>query len=111
LVLGLSLNKEVMQHRIPLRIKKMLSQGFLDEVRQIGTTYGWDSEAMSGIGYRAFREVIMGTKTIDEATAEFARGDLMLVKKQLTWFKRNPAIRWLDDPAAAEPLVREFLLG
>jgi tRNA dimethylallyltransferase len=109
LVLGLALNKEIMQKRIPLRIEKMLAQGFLDEVRQIGTTYGWDSEALSGIGYRAFKDVILGTKTIEAAAADFARGDMMLVKRQLTWFRRNPAITWLEDPAAAEPLVRDFL--
>jgi tRNA dimethylallyltransferase len=109
LVLGLVLNKEIMQQRIALRIEKMLAQGFLDEVRQIGTTYGWESEAMSGIGYRAFKDVIVGTKTIEAAAADIARGDMMLVKKQLTWFRRNPAIQWLEDPAAAEPLVRDFL--
>lgn len=109
LVLGLALNKEVMQLRIASRIEKMLSQGLLDEVRHVGETYGWDSEAMSGIGYRAFKDVVLGTKTVAEGAAEFARGDAMLVKKQLTWFKRNPAIQWLDDPAEAAPLVRAFL--
>jgi tRNA dimethylallyltransferase len=64
---------------------------------------------MSSIGYRAFKDVILGTKTIDQAAADVARGDMMLVKKQLTWFKRNPAIEWLDDPTEAWPLVREFL--
>ena len=87
----------------------MLEKGFLDEVRQIGTTYGWDSEAMSGIGYRAFKGVIYGTSTIDEAKLAFAHGDMMLVKKQLTWFQRNKAIHWLDDASAADALVREFL--
>jgi tRNA dimethylallyltransferase len=109
LVLGLGLNKEFTQKRIPLRIEKMLEKGFLEEVRQIGETYGWESEAMTGIGYRAFKDVVLGTKTAEVAAAEFARGDMMLVKKQLTWFKRNKHIQWLDNPAAAEPLVREFL--
>lgn len=110
LVLGIRLNKEVAQKRIKIRIEKMLQQGFLDEVRHIGETYGWDSEAMSGIGYRAFKDVVFGHKTVDDGARDFARGDVQLVKKQLTWFKRNPAIQWLEDTAEAEPLVRKFLL-
>lgn len=111
LVLGLALNKEIMHERIEQRVRKMLSQGFIDEVRIIGETYGWDSEAMSGIGYRAFKDVVLGAKTVDEGVVDFVRGDMLLVKKQLTWFKRNPAIHWLNDPAEAEPLVRTFLLS
>lgn len=111
LVIGLGLNKEVVQKRVVQRVEKMLERGFIDEVRHIGETYGWESEAMSGIGYRAFRDVIVGTKTTEQATADFVRGDQLLIKKQLTWFRRNPAIVWLDEASAAEPLVRKFLAG
>lgn len=115
LVLGLRLNKEIAQSRIAKRIEFMLEKGFLDEVRTIGETYGWESEAMSGIGYRAFRDVILGTKTVAEATADFVQGDLRLMKKQLTWFKRNPEIVWLEEAdelvrlQRAKRLVDEFL--
>lgn len=109
LVLGLDMNKEVIQKRIEQRIEKMLERGFIDEVRQIGTTYGWNSEAMTGIGYRAFKDVVLGTKTAAEATLEFAQGDRRLVKKQRTWFRRNDDIHWLADPSAAEGLVEQFL--
>jgi tRNA dimethylallyltransferase len=109
LVLGLRLNKKIIQEKIEKRVEFMLEQGFLEEVRTIGETYGWDSEALSGVGYRAFKGVVLGHKTVAEGTADFVRGDMRLVKKQLTWFKRNPEIVWLDDVAEAEPLVREFL--
>ena len=109
LVLGLLLNKEVMQVRIEHRIEKMLEQGLIDEVRRVGETYGWDSEAMSGIGYRAFKEVVLGRKTVAEGVAEFARGDRQLVKKQITWFKRNHEIIWLRQPSEAAEMVDKFL--
>jgi tRNA dimethylallyltransferase len=104
LVLGLRLNKEVAQARIQKRIELMLEKGFLNEVRMIGETYGWESEAMSGIGYRAFRDVILGHKTVAEAQADFVRGDSRLMKKQLTWFKRNAEIVWLQGATEAERL-------
>lgn len=109
LVLGMRSNKEIAQERIARRVKKMLQEGFIDEVRAIGETYGWESEAMSGIGYRAFKEVIIGSKTVAEAEQDFVQGDMRLMKKQLTWFKRNPAIIWLEERSDAAGLVRGFL--
>lgn len=109
LAIGITLDKEVMQKRITERIEKMLSQGFLEEVKTLGEQYGWNCEAMSGIGYRAMKEVVHGTKTVDEAAEEFARGDMRLVKKQLTWFKRNKSIHWVTSHAEAEDLVKQFL--
>jgi len=115
LALGLRTNKEIAQKRITQRVQKMLAEGFLDEVARIGAQYGWDSEAFNVIGYRAFKDVILGTKTVEEGVADFVRGDMMLWKKQLTWFKRNPAIRWLEGESGevrlkeVELLVRDFL--
>ncbi|MBW4061366.1 tRNA (adenosine(37)-N6)-dimethylallyltransferase MiaA [Candidatus Saccharibacteria bacterium] len=109
LTLGLRLNKEVMQQRIEKRIEKMLQQGLLNEVKTIGDTYGWDSEALSGTGYRAFRAVVNGSKTVAEGVSDNVHGDMMLVKKQMTWFRRNPDIHWLDKPSEADGLVRDFL--
>jgi tRNA dimethylallyltransferase len=109
LMLGLMLNKKVVQQRIETRVRKMLEKGFLDEVREIGERYGWDSEALTVIGYRAFKDVVRGSKSEAEGIADFVRGDMALYKKQVTWFKRGGHIRWLENPAEAEGLVREFL--
>ena len=109
IVIGMAMNKEVIQQRIDLRIKNMLKEGFFDEVKVLGAKYGWDNEAMSGIGYRAFQAASEGRMTVDEAAKEFARGDMRLVKKQLTWFRRNKAIHWVSSQAEAEELVGNFL--
>ena len=108
LVLGLSVNKEVAQERIEHRIEKMLAQGFIDEVRTIGETFGWDSEALTGIGYRAFKDVVLGTKPLDVGKAEFIRGDMSLRRRQLTWFRRNKEIHWIT-PEEAPKLIVNFL--
>ena len=87
----------------------MLEQGFIDEVRQIGDKYGWDSPALEVIGYRAFKGLLLGTKTLEEAKADFVRGDMALYKKQVTWFKRNPAIQWVESADEALELAAKFL--
>lgn len=109
LTLGLALNKEVIQERVEQRVKKMFERGFIGEIQRIGEQYGWDSEALNVMGYRAFKDVVLGTKTMEQGVADCVREHLMLMKKQVTWFKRNPAIRWLEDASEAPVLVRDFL--
>jgi tRNA dimethylallyltransferase len=109
LVLGLTMNKEVAQKRIMARVKKMLEEGFLDEIKGIGKKYGWDSAALEVIGYRAMKDVVMGQKTLEDGVADFVRGDLALYKKQLTWFARNPEIEWVENGMEAEERMRLFL--
>jgi tRNA dimethylallyltransferase len=110
LVLGLMLNKEIVQKRVEQRVEKMLEKGFIDEVRTIGERYGWDCPALDVIGYKAFKAVCLGTKSVAEATADFVRGDMALYKKQVTWFKRNPEIHWLEGDVAVQAgvLIRAF---
>ena len=115
LLLGLRVNQAVLQNRITTRVDNMLAKGFLKEVQKIGSDFGWDSEAMTSIGYRAFKDVIVGQKSIDAAKADFVRGDLMLAKKQMTWFKRNPDILWMEADNPKQTLrealtrVKEFM--
>lgn len=109
LVLGIMLNKEVVQHRIKNRIEKMLEEGFIDEVTMIGETFGWENSAMNIIGYRAFKNYVLGDKTLSQAKSDFAKADLALYKKQVTWFKRNSFIQWVNSAEEAERLSIEFL--
>lgn len=109
LMLGLDMNTEVIQKRIGRRIEKMLGKGLFDEVKQIGERYGWEAEALQTPAYRALKPAVLGQKTLAEAAADFARADLLLAKKQRTWFRRNPAIHWLESSKQAEALVERFL--
>lgn len=111
LLLGLDLNKEVIQKRIERRIKIMLNKGLFKEVSQIGTQFGWEAEALQAPAYRAFKPAVLGQKSVEEAAADFARADQLLAKKQRTWFRRNKSIHWLENPAQAEALVADFLAG
>jgi tRNA dimethylallyltransferase len=109
LVIGLASNKEVARERITKRLEKMLAEGLIDEVRRLSESYGWGAEAMTGIGYRAFAGVVSGSKSVEQAKADCIRGDLSLWKRQMTWFRRNAEIQWLENPDKAEPLVARFL--
>lgn len=109
LILGLHLPKAELKRRIDQRIDHMLEAGFIDEVRYLNELYGQQTEAMTGIGYRVFSEFINGTITLDEAKKQFSRGDLLLAKRQYTWFKRNKYIQWFSNPNDAVDAVTTFL--
>jgi tRNA dimethylallyltransferase len=98
IVLGLKLDIENLKNRISDRVEKMFDDGFIDEVMHIAEVYGWDNEAMTGIGYRLARSYLEGDSSIEDVKEAFIKRDLSLAKRQRTWFKRNVDIKWFDDP-------------
>ncbi len=109
LVLGLQVERSVLEERIKNRVDAMVTTGFEQEVKDLVKTYGWDNQAMLAPGYKAFREHLEGEITLDEAKARFVRADMQLAKRQRTWFKRNKSIQWLHDPAEAFKITTQFL--
>ncbi len=97
-IVGLRLERDVLLSRITQRVDQMFEQGFLTEVQQLAEKYGWDNEAMSGIGYRVARQYFEGGVSEEEAKAAFIQRDLSLAKRQRTWFRRNKDIGWFDAP-------------
>ena len=101
LIIGICPNKTVLQKRIEKRLDNMLKIGVVDEIKVCANKYGWDSTAMTGGIYRAFKCYIQATCSIEEAKDSFIKSDLLLAKRQMTWFKRNKDIHWFDDPKGA----------
>ncbi len=82
--------------RIDRRVDTMLEMGLLDEIRAlIDSGVPKKATAMQAIGYKEFITALEGHCTVDEATAQVQRASRHYAKRQLTWFRRNPAIHWL----------------
>lgn len=109
ILIGLKPDLETLERRISSRVDVMVEAGFENEVREIAQTYGWNTEALTSIGYRAFRPYIEGRGSLEQAKAQFVRGDLALAKRQLTWFKRNPDIRWFNGVDQAYAAISSAL--
>ncbi len=109
IVLGLKIPKNELRKRIEQRTELMFRQGLRKEVDELVDEYGWDSEAMSGIGYREFQDYSEGKLSMTQVKNSIVKNTLNYAKRQRTWFKRNPHIEWFEDPVEAKKSVDNFL--
>jgi len=109
IVIGLLPEMPLLKQKIELRVKSMLNNGFIQEVKNIMKTYGSDCPQLNIIGYRHAREYIQGIITEEEFIERFVRDDYQLARRQRTWFRRNSAIVWCDTPKSALLRVEEYL--
>ena len=83
-------------HRIDLRVGLMLQMGLIDEIRALlDAGIPEKTTAMQAIGYKEFIAALEGKCTIEEAADQVRQSSRRYAKRQLTWFRRNPAIHWL----------------
>ncbi len=88
-----------LETRVRERLDAMLAAGWLDEVRRLGSTLG--PTARLAVGYGELAEVVAGTRGLAGARALTLQATLAFAKRQRTFFRRDPRIRWLawhDDP-------------
>ena len=83
--------------RINARVDEMLAQGLVEEVRALkarGCTK--DMVSMQGLGYKEILEYLEGTCTLEEAVYRLKRDTRHFAKRQITWFKREPEVIWIQ---------------
>ena len=89
-------DRAVLYRRIDLRVGLMLQAGLLDELRALAALgISPRATAMQAIGYKEFSGVLTGACSLEEAAALCRQRSRNYAKRQLTWFRRNPEIRWL----------------
>lgn len=98
---GLSLERAELDRRIDERVEAMWSQGLVDEVRgllEVGLRDG--VTASRAIGYRQVIAYLDGELTEVEAQQEVQRATRRFFRRQLSWYRRDPRITWLDSTAS-----------
>jgi len=97
LKLGLTMPRPLLYRRINERVDQMMAQGFLQEVQNLlSKGYNRDLPALKGLGYRHLIAYLMGEMGLEEAVALWKRDTRRFAKRQMTWFRREPGILWLD---------------
>jgi tRNA dimethylallyltransferase len=105
LIIGLSLGSVELSARIIERTDAMLMNGLEAEVLTIAERYGWDCQALKGIGYREWHDYFLGVQTRTETHDKIIKSTRDLAKRQQTWFKRNKSIHWYTAPVNVDEIV------
>jgi len=96
--------------RVRRRIDQMLGEGLLEEVAGLAGRLG--PTASSAVGYSQLLPVVAGTCLLEEGREATVRATMSLARKQRTFFRRDPRIRWLDwdpDPSIREAAARRVI--
>lgn len=101
LIYGLMPDDETLKQRINDRVDLMFEHGFVDEVRELIKNYGRPYKKMDAIGYPICMSYLDGEITLDEAKEKFKSRDWQYARRQKSWFKRNPNIKWFQDADSA----------
>jgi len=110
---GLNPLRKALYERLDQRAKAMFAAGLLEETRGLLERYG-PVKALDSLGYRQAVAVLGGKLSYEAGVEAAQQGHRNYAKRQMTWFRREPEVRWLEgfgDEAeifgAAEELVRE----
>lgn len=94
---GLTMARAGLYRRIEERVDELVRAGLVDEVRRLlEKGYGPDLVAMKGLGYKEIADYLQGQTTLDEAVNILKKNTRRFAKRQLTWFRRDNRIQWLD---------------
>ena len=96
-ITGLMRDREVLYDRINTRVDIMMEKGLVEEVSEL-IKMGIDTEAtsMQAIGYKEIIEYLDGKTSLSDAVDKIKRESRRYAKRQLTWFKRNEKIHWIN---------------
>jgi len=106
--IGLNPPREQLYERINLRAQQMFAGGLLEETQNLLERYGSGKKVMAldSLGYRQATQLLRGEVTREQAIAAAQQGHRNYAKRQMTWFRREPEVAWLegfgDDPEIAQ---------
>ncbi len=94
---ALTMPRELLYSRIEERVDEMMAQGLLDEVQDLlNRGISAEAKSMHSLGYRQLAAHLRGELSLEEAISLIKRDTRRFAKRQLTWFRREQEITWLD---------------
>jgi len=109
LIVGIDASRETLYAKIDARVERMVKDGLVEEVRGLLEKYASDLPSLNTIGYKEIIDYLQGRITIREAIQRIQFNTHAYVRRQITWFKRDPNIKWVKNIEEAEKLIERFL--
>jgi len=89
--------RDILYHRIEARVDQMMEAGLLEEVTALKERgLRRDMVSMQGLGYKEIFDYLNGTCTLEEAVEKIKKETRHFAKRQLTWFRREKEVTWVD---------------
>ena len=108
---GLSWKREVLYDRINARTRLMLENGLIKEVADLRDKgYASNLNALNAFGYREIFQYLNGDMTLDRALADLQQGTRRYAKRQMTFFRKDERIVWVDssNDGVADAIVQNL---
>ncbi|WP_028845849.1 tRNA (adenosine(37)-N6)-dimethylallyltransferase MiaA [Thermodesulfatator atlanticus] len=107
LKIGLTLPREELYAKLDARVEKMLEAGLLEEIKAIlAKGYSPELKPLKTIGYKQMTAYLLGKLDFSEAKRLMKRDTRRYAKRQLTWFKKDPEVKWFH-PQEKEKMLEE----
>lgn len=108
----LTMDRAKLYERINKRVDIMLQSGLIDEViklKEMG--YNSNMQSMKGIGYKEILYYLEGKISLDEAVEMIKQGTRNYAKRQLTWFRKDERVTWIDkDKFMSDNEIIDFIV-
>ncbi len=106
--LGITMDRSALYARLDDRVDAMISAGLLQEVTGL-LDRGLRSAltAQQAIGYKELVPVVDGNVPLEAAIADIKRATRRYAKRQLTWFRADPRVRWVDVTGLSDAQITE----
>lgn len=110
-IIGLTRFRNELYQRINDRVKLMVKNGFVEEVKELlEMGFSKDLNSMQGLGYRQMVDYLENNITLEKAMELTARDTRRFAKRQYTWFKRDKNIIWIDISSKDKDLCKKEII-
>ena len=106
-VFAINMDRENLYERINKRVDIMIEQGLIQEVENLLKKYNEFPTAMQGLGYKEVVEYLQGKTTKEEMVEKIKMETRRYAKRQITWFKKNKQIIWIE-PQDLQKILNEI---
>ena len=107
--IGLELPKEQLHQNINIRVEAMIKEGLVEEVETL-LPYK-NLNALQTVGYREIFDYSAGIMSLEAAVESIQINTRQYAKRQLTWFKKDPELRWVSPHLPVPALMEDISWG
>ena len=110
-IFAISMDREKLYERINKRVDLMIENGLIDEVQNILKMYKSFPTAMQGLGYKEVVSYLNNEYSKEEMIDKIKQETRRYAKRQLTWFRKNKDIKWIDGLNGIQNNINIILEG